>query len=969
MTTLQQRVFAPVVMLLFAVLASSAAFAQKATITGKVSDKKSKEALSAKINVPSARTGANAKADGTYTLSLPAGTHQLIVSFPLYKTLKRTVTVAAGDNQTLDLSMEEDLVGMSEIVVVGTRRADRTVIESSVPIDIVPAAEMRQNGLTETNQMIQMMVPSFNFPRPSISDGTDAVRPATIRGLGPDQTLVLVNGKRRHVGSLVNVNGTVGRGSAGVDLNAIPANMIDRIEVLRDGAAAQYGSDAIAGVINVILRKDAGFSANVTGGRTTRNDGTVVDAGVNYGIDLGNGSFIHIGGTYRFRDSTNRTGRDIRRMMPGTGAAGDVATGDWSLDDPRRINHWNGDSRTTDIGGFLNSSFTLGEQTFLYLFGGYTYRQSESYGFFRTPRDARNDVARFPNGFLPQIFARINDASAGAGVKGALDGWNYDLSAVYGNNSFNFNVRNSWNASLGAASPINNQFDAGTLGYNQTSFNLDVSKGFDIGFAKPLNVAFGAEYRIENYQIAAGDTASWINQPGNVGSQGLRIAAGPARDTVLSGIGNTRITVRIPASTIATTIIPTVNRVPATQAGAGGVPAAGAQVFPGFRPSDVTNQTRTNLSAYLDIETDPFERFTIGLAGRFENYSDFGALFTGKFSTRYEFVPGLALRAAASTGFRAPSLQQSYFRSTATNFINGLPYDISTFPVSSDAAKAFGAKPLKPETSVNLSAGLTFDMIENLSVSADYYNIAIRDRITLSGNFIGTDVIRRLESVNVVGVGGGRFFTNYLNTQTQGVDVIVRYAFDLAEAGKLRLTAGFNWNENTIVSQAGNPPELTGLTGTTDPANILFDRGERVRFLEGQPRTNLQLSANYNVGNFGVMLRTQRFGEVKVVNLIGQPALDQVTSGLFVTDLDINYEIVKGIRIAIGSNNLFDVMPQEWIKWQPTIPAALGGQPLPAGVPANTDTGTTGSVFVYPATGAPWGVGGRFLYARVNITF
>jgi iron complex outermembrane receptor protein len=957
----------PLVALVFATLVAIPAFAQKATITGKVTDKKSKEALSAKINVPSARTGANAKADGTYTLSLPAGTHQLILNFPLYKTIKKTVTVAAGDTQTLDIPMEEDLVGLSEIVVLGTRRADRTVIESSVPIDIIPAQEMRQNGLTETNQMIQMMVPSFNFPRPSISDGTDAVRPATIRGLGPDQTLVLVNGKRRHVGSLVNVNGTVGRGSAGVDLNAIPANMVERIEVLRDGAAAQYGSDAIAGVINVILRKDAGFSANVTAGQTTRNDGRVFDAGLNYGIDLGNGSFIHIGGMYRLRDSTNRTGRDIRRMMPGAGAAGDVASGDWALDDPRRINHWNGDSRTTDVGGFINSNFTLGEQTFLYAFGGYTYRQSESYGFFRTPRDARNDVARYPNGFLPQIFSRINDLSAGAGVKGAIDGWNYDASAVYGNNSFNFNVRNSWNASLGAASP--REFDAGTLGYSQTSLNLDVSKGFEIGFAKPLNIAFGGEYRIENYQIAAGDTASWLNQPGNVGAQAIRVGPGPARDTTLIGIGNTRVTIRIPASAVAAVIIPTPVRVPATQASPGTIPAAGSQVFPGFRPSDVTNQTRTNISAYLDIETDPVERFTVGLAGRFESYSDFGALLTGKFSTRYEITPGLAIRGAVSTGFRAPSLQQSFFRSTATNFINGLPYDISTFPVSSDAAKAFGAKPLKPETSLNLSAGITFDMIENLSLSVDYYRITIQDRITLSGNFIGTDVIRRLESVGVVGIGGGRFFTNYLNTQTQGIDVIARYGVELGDAGKLRFTAGFNWNENTILQQAANPPELTGLTGTTDPANVLFDRGERVRFLQGQPITNLQLSANYSIGNFSVMLRTQRFGEVTVVNIINQPALDQVTSGLFVTDLDISYEFFKGVRLAIGSNNIFDTMPQEWTKWQPTIPASLGGQPLPAGVPATTDTGTTGSVFVYPATGAPWGIGGRFLYARLTVSF
>lgn len=951
------------------------------TIKGKVVDARSKEPLSARVFIASIKRGAAAKSDGTYSFDVPAGTYEVQVSYTSFKTLKRSVTVTAGQTTELNIELSEDLVRTAEAVVLGTRRADRTVVESPVPIDVVAAQEMRQSGMTETNQMIQMVVPSFNFPRPAIADGTDALRPATMRGLGPDQTLVLVNGKRRHTTALVHVNGTVGRGSTGVDLNAIPANMIERIEVLRDGAAAQYGSDAIAGVLNVILRKDAGLKLNATAGQTTRNDGQNLQVGANYGIPLPNGGYLHFGGEYRFRDSTNRTGVDLRRMAPGAGNAGDVATGDWAFTDPRRINHWQGDSRTRDLGGFLNGLLPISETMSAYIFGGYTYRESESYGFFRTPRDARNNVAVYPNGFLPQIFVRLNDLSIGGGVKGDLSGWNYDLSAVYGGNSFNFNVRNSWNASLGPNSP--RQFNSGTLSYNQTSFNLDVSKSFDVGLAKTLNVAFGSEVRLENYIIQQGDSASWANQPGNVGSRSIPIGAGPARDTTISGV-----TVRLPASTAPIrNFVPIVNRVPTTQDGANGIPAPGAQVFPGFRPENETNRTRSNVSLYVDMETDPIQNWNVGAALRFESYSDFGSLLTWKFATRYEFAPGFAVRAAAASGFRAPSLQQQFFTATSTNFINGIPFDISTFPATSTAGQAVGAIPLKAETSINLSGGVTFDAIENLSVSVDYYNIAVRDRITLTGNFTGDSVTALLGRAGILGVGGGRYFTNLLDTRTQGLDVIIRYGLSLGDAGLLRFTAAFNWNETTILNKesltslerVGTPlKSFIGLNGgiPVGNGNPLFDRGEIVRVELGQPRTNLNLMLNYNVGKFAAMVRTMRFGEVTAVNQIPVPQLDQITSGLFITDIDVSYEVLTGLRLAIGSNNVFDVMPQEWTRWNTTnagsVPASAiaagvyaNPVPFPAGVAPNQGIGTNGTVFRYPAT-APWGLGGRFIYARLT---
>ncbi len=939
---------------LIAFLFSTPAFAQKATLSGKITDKKSKDPISAKITVPSAKTGAVAKLDGTYSLSLPAGTHQMIITFPLYKTVKKSVTVQAGDTQTLDITMEEDLVGLSEIVVIGTRRSDRTVVESPVAIDVISAQEMRQSGLTETSQMIQMAVPSFNFPRTSISDGTDAVRPATIRGLGPDQLLVLVNGKRRYASSLINVNGTVGRGSAAVDLNAIPANMIERIEVLRDGAAAQYGSDAIAGVLNVILRSDAAFNLTGTVGQNTVGDGRVIDIGANVGLALPNAGSLHIGATFRTRDSTNRSGGDFRQQYL-------LAT------DPRNptsdrathpINHWWGDGKTQDVGGFLNLNLPINELLNVYAFGGYMYREVFAPGFFRRPFDNRNDTRVYPNGFLPLINSKINDLSGAVGVKGGVDGWTYDLSNTYGQNSFNFNVINSWNASLGTNSPRN--FNSGTLFYQQNSTNLDIFKSLEIGLAAPLSLAFGGEFRLESYRIIEGQPESWWNQANNSG------ATNPPNITV---------------------------RVPATQDGAGGIPAAGAQVFPGFKPSDATNTqnaNRNNLSLYLDLETKPIQQLLLSAAARFENYSDFGPALNGKFAFRLEPVEKIGIRGAVSTGFRAPSLQQNYFSATATNFIGGIPFDIATFPVSSPAAKVLGAQPLKPERSLNISGGITLDLIENFSFTADYYYIGITDRIVLTGNFTVAGVRNLLAANGLQGIGGGRFFTNAVDTRTNGVDVIVRYGVTLPEtAGQLRFTLGANITRNEVTRISSVPMALSSVYASTDPVPTLFDRVEQTRIELGQPQSNIQFTINYdnkNWNNFSVMLRNIRFGDVTtadippatttdrtvtpaIVTPVPPSVFDQTYAAQIITDLDVSMDIIKGVRLGIGANNLLDVYPNTVIDQRfvvnPNRPMLGNGQPNY--VNSGSVNGAN-AVVRYPNI-VPFGANGRFVYARLSFTF
>jgi iron complex outermembrane receptor protein len=937
---------------LIAFLFSAPAFAQKATVSGKITDKKSKDPVSAKINVPSAKTGAVAKLDGTYSLSLPAGVHQLIITFPLYKTIKKNVTVQAGDAQTLDITMDEDLVGLSEIVVVGTRRSERTVTESPVPIDIIAASEMRQTGVTETNQLLQLSVPSFNFPRPSIADGSDHVRPATMRGLGPDQVLVLVNGKRRHTSALVNVNGTIGRGSAGVDLNALPANAIERIEVLRDGAAAQYGSDAIAGVINIILRNDnrltgaATLGQNMTGFNGGTTDGRVIDLALDYGIALPNAGFIHLSGMFRDRGFSNRSSGDQRAQYTAAQLAADPnrRNPDTANSSTWPRNFRLGDAAAQDGGVFLNASLPINELVNLYAFGGYTYRNGESAANFRQPNNANNLPAVYPEGFLPLIGSTINDISFALGSKGDLGGWTYDLSNTYGQNTFNFAVRNTLNASLGNSSPKN--FDAGTLFFRQNSINLDFAKGFDIGLSAPLNIAFGGEFRLESYRITAGQPESWWNQANNDGSRGI-------------------FTNRQPNST-----------------GGTGIPAGGAQGFPGFQPKDQVNTEkadRNNIAVYVDLETKPAESLTLSGAARFENFSDFGSALTGKLALLFQPIKELGIRASGSTGFRAPSLQQNYFSATATNLISGQLVEVATFPVASPAAVALGALPLKPENSVHFSGGITLEPVENLVLTADYYNIQIRDRILLTGNFLDASVGALLVSKGINGVAGGRFFTNAADTRTTGVDITARYAINLESAGKLRFTFGINFTRNEILNDPANktPEALKNFSGT------LFDRVERTRLEFGQPTGNANLSINYDLkslNNFAVMLRFARFGEMRTADVLlandtgavanrrpAVPVYDQTFSAKILTDLDISMDIVPGVRVAVGANNLLDVYPDPLIvQWQvrnPLVPV------LPNGTINYVNRASiAGTVLPYSGQ-TPFGFNGRYVYARVSVNF
>jgi iron complex outermembrane receptor protein len=853
-STIRRRVLTALASLV--ALAAPAAAQTMGTVTGRVTDASSGTPVGdAQVRVVGSTTGVMTRTDGTYRIVLTPGTHELRVSRIGYAAARGSVSVEVGATVTRDFQLEQTGLSLDQIVVTGTRRPDRTAVEAPVPVDVLSSEDLKNTGLTETSQVIQMLAPSFNFPRPSVNDGTDHVRPATLRGLGPDQVLVLVNGKRRHNTALVHVNGSVGRGSTSVDLNAIPVSAIERIEILRDGAAAQYGSDAIAGVINVVLRADANRSISASIGQTTESDGRVTQLQTNYGLGLANNGFLHLSAEWRDRDSTNRARPDVTPQCT-TGTPPDDYTVPGCVEGPKQS--WQGDAATRDWAAFINTSLPMTNGMELYGFGGFSRREGLAAGFYRRAFDDRTvrDPAYYPNGFLPLISSDIADNSFSAGLRGVLSGWSWDLGGVYGDNSFEFGVHNSVNTSMGTSSP--RDFYAGALRFNQMTFNGDLTRQFATGIG-PVNVAVGAEFRRDNFQLERGDENSY-----RVGSA-----------TIIDGPN------------------------------AGRPAAPFAQVFPGFRPEDETDKSRRNVGAYLDIEVNPTEKLLLALAGRIEDYSDFGGTTDGKLAMRYELVNGLAVRGAAQTGFRAPSLGQSYFSAVSTNFVNvggvSTPFEIRTFAIGSEGATLLGATPLRAEESVNLSAGITFNPVPFFSLTADWYEVEIDDRIVLSGNFIHNSVRDTLANHGIVGVNGARYFTNAVDTRTTGLDIVSSFAIDLDTKGLLRFTGGFNTNRTKVLNVDPTPPQLAAVS------SALFDRVERGRLEEGQPRQTISLTSTWDWSRFGAMVHTSRYG--KITSRAPNPAQDQVFQAKWITDLSLSYKVTNQFSLALSGNNIFDVYP------------------------------------------------------------
>jgi iron complex outermembrane receptor protein len=825
--------------------------------------------------------------DGRYTLTAPAGgVVSVAASLSGFQSRTEQVSIAAG-SAVQDFTLR---AAFGEQITVGSRVAGAEQ-EKSVPVDVISVEQIQASPSTETSQIIQKMAPSFNFPRPTISDGTDSVRPATLRGLGPDQLLVMVNGRRRHASALVNANNTVGRGSSGVDLNAIPASAIENIEILRDGAAAQYGSDAIAGVINFVLKsapQPLRIDAKV--GQTTHSDGELLDMSLNGGWNVGRG-VLFLTGEYRSRAGTNRASPDPRDQI----VAGDA--GHNAVSQPNT--HW-GDADERDLMGFLNFNMPLtpDEKQIFYAYGGHSLRHGSHGGNYRRALQAQNWPQIYPLGFLPLIEPRIVDDSLTAGARGHLGSWFYDVSAGYGRNKFDFYVTDSLNTSLGPTVPPNQtRFYSGSLGDDQSTVNADLSRQYKVAMLEgPLNVAVGAEFRRDGFDQKAGEPNSYING-GHLDRNGA-------------------------------------------------IAPAGAQVFPGFQPSNEVDVSRTSQSVYADLEADVLAKLRVGLATRYEHFSDFGNTTNGKLTLRYSATPQFIVRGSASTGFRAPSLSQGNFSAISTNFILNLqtgivePFQTGTYRVDSAVGRALGAEDLKAEKSKNLSAGFVWQPMSNLEFTADYFHIDIKDRIVFSGNLTGTKILALIQPF---GATAARFFTNAIDTETNGFDLVSNYQH-AAFGGRLDLSAAYSNNKTKIVGEIATPPQLAGFE------NVIFDRVERRRVECGQPRDNARLMQSWNRAGLTTTLRESRYGEY--CSFTALDIDDQNYAPEWIADAEVAYRWNK-YTFAAGVENLFDNFPDR-------------------NLVRNKNNAFTAQinngVATYPIN-TPFGMNGRFVYTRVGYAF
>jgi len=796
------------------------------------------------------------------------------------------------------------------VVVTGTRAAPRSRLDSIAPVDVVTTQQIQRAGSTELAQALSFALPSLNFTRPAVTDGTDTVRPATLRGLSPDQTLVLVNSKRAHAASLVNLNGSIGYGSGAVDLNTIPTPAIGAIEVLRDGASAQYGSDAIAGVINLRLREArSGGGLSVTlGERATRAkfkpsaspipgvtiptennevDGQTVTVQGWTGLPLGAAGFLTVSAESKVQNHTTRAGPDPRQQYP-------LVNGGF---DPReygynRFNNWYGDPQMEQYTFFANAGYDLNNDVHLYGFGSFQYRDAISAANVRRAIQANagsNVLSVYPNGFLPKIEGKVYDGRAAGGATFKTGEWNWDASVVYGINEFNFGVIDSINASLGPASP--HTFDAGALRYQQVVGNLGVTRALAIGPLSEVNLAAGVEVRHERYQIIAGEPASYING-------GYFTQTTPTM--VLGGTGS--------------------------------------QAFAGFSPQNATDQNRTSESAYIDIATK-VAGFDIDVAGRYEHYSDFGSVATGKLALRYDLSPNFALRGAVSNGFRAPSLQQSFVTTTSTNFVAGVPIQTTLLQANNPIAQYIGAVPLKPEKSTNFSAGAVF-RTGGLSVTFDAYIIRINDRIALS------DILQQPAVIGLfppsAQIGGVRFFTNGVDSTTTGQEMVASYRWLPDNYGRFDFTLSASHNE-THLRAVRSTPQLSSL----NPAPPFLTHYRILSLTYGQPKYKGAFVMDWNRGPLGFTAKANYYGKLIQAFSGNNPLGDYTLAAKTLVDLEARVKVVGGIELAVGAENILDVYPT-------TPPYILNGQTI-----------SSNGVQAFPEY-SPFGFQGRFVYARAS---
>ncbi|MEH6405705.1 MAG: TonB-dependent receptor [Leeuwenhoekiella sp.] len=841
-------------LLLFCICSTSITFAQ-ITVTGTVTDAEGTLLPGVNIIQKGTNKGTTSDFDGKYAIDV---NDDAVLIFKYIGFEDQEIVV--DGRSVVDVSLTSG-VQLNEVQIVGSRNSRRTVTDTPVAIDIIDVQKVStQSGQLEVNQLLQYAAPSFNANKQSGSDGADHIDPASLRGLGPDQTLVLINGKRRHQSSLINIFGTRGRGNTGTDLNTIPVTSIKRIEVLRDGASAQYGSDAIAGVINIVLRdNDEGVQGSVSYGAYNTDakgdfgtdpyglwntdgyrldtekdgnqigkdksfDGGSIKVGVNYGASLGDdGGFVNVTTEYIKKNKTLRPAFDFRKGF------GEAAIEGFNI--------------------FANMAYPVTENTEIYAFGGRNYRDTDAFAFTRNG-GARVVESIYPDGFTPRITSIIQDNSVSVGVRSETEsGWNIDISNTYGKNDFHYYIKGTLNASLVEASPTD--FDAGGHSLDQNTINFDFSKYYE-EVMSGMNLAFGAEYRTENFVIFSGEEGSY----GTYDTDGLLITD-----------PSTQMQPIDPAS--------------------GDPRPGGSQGFPGYSPANEVDRSRSNVSLYADAEFDFTDALLVSAAARFENYSDFGSTLNGKLSSRLKLSDNFNLRGSVSTGFRAPSLAQIYYNLRFTNFEGGVALESLLSPNNSPVTASFGIGPLKEETALNAALGFTANA-GGFSATVDGYYINVKDRIVLTGNF---------DASSIPGVEAAQFFANGADTETTGLDVVLSYT---KRFGENLVSSTFTGNFNNMT--------ITDVKNGALDEETFFGERDKAFLLASAPDSRMSLNLNYERSWFNTGLSFTRFSDIKLIDFDGNT--DDYGAKI-VTDLTFGFELTDHLKLQVGSNNLFNVYPDQ----------------------------------------------------------
>jgi iron complex outermembrane receptor protein len=831
-------------------------------LKGKVTDEQNQPILGVSIIEKGTTNGVYSDPDGNYSIKYK--NENSVIAFSYIGLANQEITVGSQTEVNLVLAATDNILGTVEIV--GSRRPNRTAVESVVPVDIIEVSQLVKTiGQPDVNQLLQFVAPSFNSNKQSGADGADHVDPATLRGLGPDQTLVLINGKRRHQSSLINIFGSRGRGNTGTDLNAIPVSAIDHIEILRDGAAAQYGSDAIAGVINVVLKSEVDvFSGNFSTGvrnatppdeyntfaEPKKFDGMVTQANGNYGTKIGDKGFVNVTLDYTKVDYTYRRA-DPSKYENGV------------------YRNKFGDAASENFGTYFNSSFAAGPKTEIYMFGGYNYRSTGAYAFSRSADEERNVIEIYPNGFDPRIQSVITDKSLSVGMKTMVSGWKVDVNNTFGANNFHYLVDQTLNSSLMTKSPT--RFDAGGFSLAQNTTVMDISRLFP-DIAKGLNVAFGVEHRIETYQIAAGEEASYKTY----GHPVFGI------DTVRNDGGE--------IVSVDTTFRP-----------------GGSQGFPGFQPGNEVRESRSNFGAYVDLELDVTKKFTVDAAGRFEQYSDFGNTLNGKLAARYKLTNNFSLRGSVSSGFRAPSLAQMYFNTTFTDIVAGQAIDKIIAKNNSPITRELGIPQLKQEVSTNAGLGFTAK-VKAFTLTVDGYYVQVKDRIVLTGSFYSDDDLIGEELTNL-NIGAAQFFTNAVNTTSRGVDAIISYSLALGGNNNLRFSVAANFND-MLIDKIYTNDKLSG------KENTYFGLREQYFLLASAPKSKFNFGVDYTKGNFFANLKLNRFGKIELINwndngdsVVDPGELDSYNAKVTV-DMSAGYNL-RNFTFTVGGANILNAYPDK----------------------------------------------------------